>query len=90
MESVTDCDLGFFDLGDVRIGRVGDEFREVVIVDLLRDGVSWGYEYVLEETFFSGRDVGKPSAHGGCSVGDEVGEVDEVDGGGLEGCLAYC
>lgn len=54
--------------GDLRLRsllawHMRDEFREVVVMDLVRDGVFWCDEHVFEEAFLGRRDVCKPTTH---------------------------
>lgn len=43
------------------VGRVGEEFGQVVVVDLFCQGVGRGDEDVGEETGLAGGEVGEPA-----------------------------
>lgn len=65
LQSVPYGNLAF---GGLAIRVVGEEFGQVVIVNLLRQTVGWSDKDVLEETFFLGREVCEPSTHSECLI----------------------
>ena len=60
LEAVAKGDLG---LCSLFAWHMRDEFGEVVVMDLVRDGVFGGDEHVFEEAFLGGRDVCEPTTH---------------------------
>lgn len=42
---------------------MGEELRQVVVVDLFRQTMVWGDEHVFQQAFLVGREVGEPPAH---------------------------
>ena len=60
--------VGFVFCGDF-VGEVGDEARQVVIIDLIGEGMLRCNQDIGEKTGFCWRDVCKPTAHVGLGVG---------------------
>jgi len=62
-ETVASRDLGLRRWFCVDFWVVGEEFGQVVLVDLFAEGVGWCDKHVFEKTWLSGRDVCEPATH---------------------------